>query len=365
MLSFNRHQLSAQLTSFSEPPSGLAAGSAGFAGSGFAGSGFAGFAGSAMKTTEIHVTSERVEPIDLSELGRRPSASAAGRIGQASGGGMYSVQVSSGGRAGDDEESMLELESGTDSPSHDAEKEKIANGTNWPAPPTPGLSRVTSPSSPTTNGNGLRPTYSNGNGLQPSSSALPMALSHPHPSAGATQAAISSDRAARHIAMEANRAAWSYTKVAMLFFTAMLVTWIPSSANRLYSVINGGEISAPLEYMAAFVLPLQGFWNAGIYCVTSWGAVGKWCRGEVWGGFGKSAVKELASRGRGGDGGFLRAKVAGRERLGSGSRNGSGRERGVYGSRGSKGSKSDESVTELRSARGWNGGMAVGGGGQA
>lgn len=76
----------------------------------------------------------------------------------------------------------------------------------------------------------------------------------------------------RKAAIDANNAAWSYTKVAMLFFTAMLVTWIPSSANRLYSLAVSGQISLPLEYMSAFVLPLQGFWNAIIYCTTSWKA---------------------------------------------------------------------------------------------
>jgi hypothetical protein len=79
----------------------------------------------------------------------------------------------------------------------------------------------------------------------------------------------------RNLAMEANNAAWSYTKVAILFFTAMLVTWIPSSANRLYSVGTKGQISPALEFAAAFVLPLQGFWNAVIYMTTSWKACRK------------------------------------------------------------------------------------------
>lgn len=71
---------------------------------------------------------------------------------------------------------------------------------------------------------------------------------------------------------EANNAAWLYTKCALLFFTAILVTWIPSSANRVYSVIHTDEVSYVLEVMSALVLPLQGFWNAFIYVVTSWGA---------------------------------------------------------------------------------------------
>jgi hypothetical protein len=43
----------------------------------------------------------------------------------------------------------------------------------------------------------------------------------------------------RYAAMAANNAAWSYTKVACLFFVAMMITWIPSSANRVFSVLAG------------------------------------------------------------------------------------------------------------------------------
>lgn len=77
--------------------------------------------------------------------------------------------------------------------------------------------------------------------------------------------------ARRHI-HELNNAAWSYTKCAILFFTALLITWIPSSANRVYSAVHPGDVSVTLQFMSAFVLPLQGFWNAVIYAVTSWGA---------------------------------------------------------------------------------------------
>lgn len=70
---------------------------------------------------------------------------------------------------------------------------------------------------------------------------------------------------------ELNNAAWQYTKCALLFFTAILITWVPSSANRVYSVFSKTS-SEPLEFMSALVLPLQGFWNALIYIVTSWGA---------------------------------------------------------------------------------------------
>jgi hypothetical protein len=68
---------------------------------------------------------------------------------------------------------------------------------------------------------------------------------------------------------QTDNANWAYTKVAGLFFIALMVTWIPSSANRIYSFIHVGEISLGLEYISAFVLPLQGFWNAIIYASTS------------------------------------------------------------------------------------------------
>lgn len=79
-------------------------------------------------------------------------------------------------------------------------------------------------------------------------------------------------RGKRKANMEANTAAWSYARCAILFFTAILITWLPSSANRVYSVVHPGTASLALEFMSAIVLPLQGFWNAVIYISTSWSA---------------------------------------------------------------------------------------------
>jgi hypothetical protein len=92
------------------------------------------------------------------------------------------------------------------------------------------------------------------------------------PSAQTTQRAANSNPFRRRQAYEANNAAWSYSKCALLFFSALLITWIPSSANRVFSVVHTEESSIPLEYASALVLPLQGFWNAVIYIVTSWKA---------------------------------------------------------------------------------------------
>lgn len=70
-------------------------------------------------------------------------------------------------------------------------------------------------------------------------------------------------------AMEANKAAWGYTKVALLFFVSLLVTWVPSSINRVYSLVHPNTISVPIEYVAGVVLSLMGFWNSVIYFTTS------------------------------------------------------------------------------------------------
>jgi len=72
-------------------------------------------------------------------------------------------------------------------------------------------------------------------------------------------------------------AAWAYTKCAMLFFAALIITWVPSTCNRVYTLVWSGEVNFTLCYIEALVLPLQGFWNAMIYITTSLGA----CR-ELW-----------------------------------------------------------------------------------
>jgi hypothetical protein len=81
-----------------------------------------------------------------------------------------------------------------------------------------------------------------------------------------------------HHHYESHNATWQYTKCAILFFAVLLITWIPSSGNRVYSLIHRDEMSKPLFFASAFVLPLQGFWNAIIYIMTSWAA----CK-SLWG----------------------------------------------------------------------------------
>lgn len=68
---------------------------------------------------------------------------------------------------------------------------------------------------------------------------------------------------------ETNPEAWLYARVAFLFFIALLITWVPSSVNRVYAMVNPNKINFALNYVSSFVFPLQGFWNVIVYVVTS------------------------------------------------------------------------------------------------
>lgn len=103
-------------------------------------------------------------------------------------------------------------------------------------------------------------------------SSPPHRGSNPPRTGGHNNVASRAFRSIRRRNHERDNAAWSYTKCALLFFTAMLVTWIPSSANRLYSLTHHREVSIPLEFMSVLVLPLQGFWNCLVYITISWTA---------------------------------------------------------------------------------------------
>lgn len=61
-----------------------------------------------------------------------------------------------------------------------------------------------------------------------------------------------------------------YFKSALLLFVALVVVWVPSSVNRLYQLARPEHPSYALNFISAFVLPSQGFWNAVIYAHASW-----------------------------------------------------------------------------------------------
>lgn len=67
----------------------------------------------------------------------------------------------------------------------------------------------------------------------------------------------------------------AYLRTSFLFALSVLVTWIPSSLNRIHGWLDGGS---PYEFhvATAAVLPLQGLWNGIIFFVTSWRSIKAW-----------------------------------------------------------------------------------------
>lgn len=73
---------------------------------------------------------------------------------------------------------------------------------------------------------------------------------------------------------QTNRGARTYALVAFSLYVVMLVTWVPSTANRVYGVVHADALNFGLNALAATVLPLQGFFNTCVYMFIS--------RGELW-----------------------------------------------------------------------------------
>ena len=156
---------------------------------------------------------------------------------------------------------------------------------------------------------------------------------HPHSSSGSFSGQTATQLQHGRAALDANTAAWGYTKVAILFFVSLLVTWVshqapaflaaepspliwpqmhecgtdrsfvstraisplvpdatdltvhlsiqnqidvdandpqvPSSVNRVYALVHPDKTNIPLAYVAGLVLSLMGFWNSVIYIFTS------------------------------------------------------------------------------------------------
>lgn len=73
----------------------------------------------------------------------------------------------------------------------------------------------------------------------------------------------------------------AYLRTSFVFGFAVLITWIPSSVNRLYSIANHGHINFQLSAVSGTVLPLQGVWNSLIFFTTSWRTVSHICNGTA------------------------------------------------------------------------------------
>ncbi|CAI4216097.1 unnamed protein product [Parascedosporium putredinis] len=69
----------------------------------------------------------------------------------------------------------------------------------------------------------------------------------------------------------------AYLRTSFVFAISILITWAPSSVNRIHNLIHPFAPNYGLNVASAVVLPLQGLWNAIIYFSTSWRA----CREEL------------------------------------------------------------------------------------
>lgn len=66
-----------------------------------------------------------------------------------------------------------------------------------------------------------------------------------------------------------SKATMRYCKCASLFFLFLSIVWVPSSVNRIYTLVYPDRVVFGLQFAAALVLPLQGFCNFFIYFMTS------------------------------------------------------------------------------------------------
>ncbi|KAF3178817.1 hypothetical protein TWF225_004770 [Orbilia oligospora] len=109
-------------------------------------------------------------------------------------------------------------------------------------------------------------TTSNSSTKKPSLTATETATAVPVAPPNSNRRALAANRKT----MRANAAAWAYTRCAFLFFIGLIITWVPSSTNRVYALIHPEKQEFALYLTAALVLPAQGLWNFIIYLVTSW-----------------------------------------------------------------------------------------------
>ncbi|EED17033.1 cAMP receptor-like protein, putative [Talaromyces stipitatus ATCC 10500] len=90
---------------------------------------------------------------------------------------------------------------------------------------------------------------------------------------GSTSVKIAATPSRRTPRIDISSAAFAYCKYAMLYFVALIVTWVPSTINRVYSLFYPDQVVFGLQFVSALVLPLQGFWNSIIYIAVSWATV--------------------------------------------------------------------------------------------
>jgi G protein-coupled glucose receptor regulating Gpa2 C-term len=61
----------------------------------------------------------------------------------------------------------------------------------------------------------------------------------------------------------------TYIRTAFIFWVIFVITWMPSSINRVYSLVQAnGAPSYALSMLSCITLPLQGFWNAVVFTMV-------------------------------------------------------------------------------------------------
>lgn len=61
----------------------------------------------------------------------------------------------------------------------------------------------------------------------------------------------------------------TYIRTAFLLWIIFVITWMPSSVNRAYSLMQDhGTPSFALSVLSCITLPLQGFWNAIVFTMV-------------------------------------------------------------------------------------------------
>jgi hypothetical protein len=93
-------------------------------------------------------------------------------------------------------------------------------------------------------------------------------LSPPHPTVVRTKALLATASQSLK-SWKLDDIKYRYTKSAMLFAISILITWVPSSANRVYGIFHPDQPSYALNIATAVVLPSQGFWNGLIFFTTN------------------------------------------------------------------------------------------------
>ncbi|KAI1866464.1 hypothetical protein JX265_007765 [Neoarthrinium moseri] len=73
----------------------------------------------------------------------------------------------------------------------------------------------------------------------------------------------------------------AYLRTSFVFAISVLVTWTPSSINRVHDLVARSGASFGLNLASGIVLPLQGVWNAVIFFSTSWRALKEEILGAV------------------------------------------------------------------------------------